>query len=373
MPPEIIPPGPNLLMVLTLPPLTAIKSLIVRAGSLVVDTVDALAVAFEIGLGGEAAVVGAVGFVAAVGFVDGGEVGCCGMGDGGGGGRGCGGDGDGAEGGAVGGGLGRRGGGGAVGVGGGGGGGGGGGFGRVFGGRGLPDVGEVGGGDEEGRLLLLLRGRWWWRCGGADGAFEAVVARDVGLQDDFPDRKGDVLHVFREVIAQFLPRITDGAAEFAGLVFRALGFFFPAFFHQGPDRILFPKAFDGGGGAVVGHFERSGIGPGFGLGHFVFADQVLDEIIFAVADMRAVDNVAYPALELSMPFILMPDPVRFPFERLGVRALIKGAYEWLEVLAEMLRPVGWFETFLDLEAKRALELRGETLGGRQGVAGRKRC
>ena len=84
---------------------------------------------------------------------------------------------------------------------------------------------------------------------------------------------------------------------------------------------------------------------------------MLDEIVFAVADMGAVDDITDPPFQLSMALVFVPDPIGFPLEGFGVRAGLEGADERLEIFTEMFRPVRWFETLLHLETERTLKLR----------------
>ena len=51
----------------------------------------------------------------------------------------------------------------------------------------------------------------------------------------------------------------------------------------------------------------------------MLADQMLDEIIFAVADVGAVDDITDPPFQLSMSLVFVSDPVGFPLEGFRVR------------------------------------------------------
>ena len=120
------------------------------------------------------------------------------------------------------------------------------------------------------------------------------------------------------MITELFPRIADGVAEFAWLVFWALWFLFPTFFDKRPYRVFPIEAFEVRW-SVVWDSSGSGISPRFWLWHFMLANQMLNEIILAVADVGAVDDITDPSFQLSMSLIFMPNPIGFPLERFGVR------------------------------------------------------
>lgn len=94
----------------------------------------------------------------------------------------------------------------------------------------------------------------------------------------------------------------------------------------------------------------------FGIGQFVLAYQMLDEIVLAIALVRAIVVCTAPPLKLSVSLALMAYPVGLAFERLGFCASGERTREGLYILEDMLRPIGWFLDGFDLEAYRALEL-----------------
>jgi hypothetical protein len=89
----------------------------------------------------------------------------------------------------------------------------------------------------------------------------------------------------------------------------------------------------------------------------VLADKVLNEVILAVADVRAIRHVALPPFELSMSLALVPHPVCFPLEGLGLIALRESTCERLQVLVDVLCPVRRLLELLHLKTEGTFKLR----------------
>ena len=97
-------------------------------------------------------------------------------------------------------------------------------------------------------------------------------------------------------------------------------------------------------------FVRSPPGSLFWLSDFVLSDQVLNKVIFAETCVVAISNVASPILELSVAFILMPNPISFTLERFRFLAVGEGTCEGLNILMYVLCPVGRLVELFHLEA-----------------------
>ena len=66
--------------------------------------------------------------------------------------------------------------------------------------------------------------------------------------------------------------------------------------------------------------------------------------------MCALSYVAFPALKLSMPLILMSNPIGLALEGFRLVAIRKGASERLNIFVDMLGPIRRFVELLDFEA-----------------------
>lgn len=83
---------------------------------------------------------------------------------------------------------------------------------------------------------------------------------------------------------------------------------------------------------------------------------MLDEVVFAVADVATVWLVAGPPFQVSMSLILVAYPVGFALERFRLGTVREGTSEWLDILVNVLGPVRRLAELLGLEADGALEL-----------------
>jgi hypothetical protein len=101
------------------------------------------------------------------------------------------------------------------------------------------------------------------------------------------------------------------------------------------------------------------------LRDLVLSNKMLHEVIFAIACVVTIGYLASPILELSMPFILVSDPVSFSLERLWFAAVWKGTSERLNILVYVLGPIRRLVELLDLETQRTFELGWKALNGRQ--------
>ena len=72
---------------------------------------------------------------------------------------------------------------------------------------------------------------------------------------------------------------------------------------------------------------------------FVLSDQMLDEVVLAVANMGTVLDITLPPFQVAMSFVFMSHPIRLSLERLGIRTVGKGAREGLDILVYMLCPI----------------------------------
>lgn len=97
----------------------------------------------------------------------------------------------------------------------------------------------------------------------------------------------------------------------------------------------------------------------------MFANQVLDKIVLAVADVRAIRVRTRPPFELSMSFTLVSNPIGLSFKRLGLHTFWEAARERLYVLVDMFGPIRWFLELFYLEADRALKLSRQSTNGRE--------
>lgn len=82
---------------------------------------------------------------------------------------------------------------------------------------------------------------------------------------------------------------------------------------------------------------------------------MLDEIVLAVACVRAIGKIAGPPFEVSMSFVLVPDPVCFSLEGFRFSAFGEGACEWVNVFVDVFGPVGGLRKLFDFEADGAFE------------------
>jgi hypothetical protein len=77
---------------------------------------------------------------------------------------------------------------------------------------------------------------------------------------------------------------------------------------------------------------------------------MLHKVVFSVAGVVAIINLAGPVLQLSMSLILVTDPISLALERFWLAAIGKCTRKRLDIFVYVLRPVGWLVKFLDLEA-----------------------
>lgn len=114
-------------------------------------------------------------------------------------------------------------------------------------------------------------------------------------------------------------------------------------------------------GFVLPSFPRGGgpsssfLGFRFWLHHFVFADKMLDEIVLAVACVQAIGKIAGPPFEVSMPFVLVSNPVCFSLEGFRLGAFGEGTCEWVNVFVDVFGPVGGLRKLFDLKTDGAFK------------------
>jgi hypothetical protein len=77
---------------------------------------------------------------------------------------------------------------------------------------------------------------------------------------------------------------------------------------------------------------------------------MLHKVVFSIACVVAISDLAGPVLQLTMSLILVADPISLALERFWFAAIGKCAREWLDVFMYVLRPVRRLVEFLDLEA-----------------------
>ena len=65
----------------------------------------------------------------------------------------------------------------------------------------------------------------------------------------------------------------------------------------------------------------------------MLAYQMLNKIIFSEAHVSTISHIAFPPLQLSMPFVLMSYPIGFPLERFSIWTALKGTSKRLQILA----------------------------------------
>lgn len=82
---------------------------------------------------------------------------------------------------------------------------------------------------------------------------------------------------------------------------------------------------------------------------------MLNEVILTVASVRTIREIAGPPFEMSMPFVLVSDPVSFSLEGLGFCAFGEGACERMDVLVDVFSPVRRLRKLLNLEADGAFK------------------
>jgi hypothetical protein len=77
---------------------------------------------------------------------------------------------------------------------------------------------------------------------------------------------------------------------------------------------------------------------------------MLNEIILSKACVVAVTNLARPVFQLTVPLILMPNPIGFSLERLGFSAIREGTSKWLNILVHVFCPIRRLIELFDFEA-----------------------
>lgn len=96
----------------------------------------------------------------------------------------------------------------------------------------------------------------------------------------------------------------------------------------------------------------------------MFADEVLNEVVLAIAGMCAIRDVAGPPLEVSMALVLVADPVGFAFEGFGFSAVEKGTCERVDIFMDVFGPIRGLCKLFDLEADGTFEFRRQSGNGR---------
>jgi hypothetical protein len=145
-----------------------------------------------------------------------------------------------------------------------------------------------------------------------------------------------------KVDRQFFPAVTDVAAESAWFVLWLLVCVFTALFYNRP--------------YVISVAARKWILVGCTtwtlswLSNLMLSNKMLHKIVFSVASMRTVADLARPVLQLSMAFVLMSDPISLALERFRLATARECACERLNVLMNMLRPIRGLIKLLYLEA-----------------------
>ena len=71
----------------------------------------------------------------------------------------------------------------------------------------------------------------------------------------------------------------------------------------------------------------------------MFADQVLHKVVFAVAYVVAIWDVAFPPFKVPVTLIFMPNPICLAFEGFWLRATRKCASKGLNVFVNVFGPV----------------------------------
>jgi hypothetical protein len=196
-----------------------------------------------------------------------------------------------------------------------------------------------------GWRLLLHRYRQggkvsWWEI--LDWADDSILSKVLGRNKP-QDRQADVLHVLGKVHSQFLPRGEGLATEPAGLVLGPIRSLDVAPFDLLPGKVTAASLFDGG------------LGLDLGLGEFVFADEMLQEVVASVAGVPAVFDITRPPFKMAVAFVLMTNPVSFSLEHLRVAAPVPRAREGLDVLVHMLGPIRRLDKLAGTEAQLAFE------------------
>ena len=219
--------------------------------------------------------------------------------------------------------------------------------------------------------LPSWRGTILQRCSRLYWTYDRVSGHLL-CADNAQNRDTDYLHVPSQVDCKFLPAIAGNATEATVLVHRLFRRDVPTRFDHHHDSII---------GNTVGiifietglAFRRSShcrlirLGVlSFGFGHLVLSDEVLNEVVPPITLVSTAILGTGPPFQLSVPLVLVPDPVSFPLERLWVRANWKSTSEWLEVLMHVLGPVRWFVKALDREAERTFELGRQAFDRRYG-------
>lgn len=82
---------------------------------------------------------------------------------------------------------------------------------------------------------------------------------------------------------------------------------------------------------------------------------MLNEVILAVTSVCTIGEITGPPFEMSMSFILVSNPVRFPFEGLRLGTFGKGACKGMDVLVDVFSPIGGLGKLFDLEANRTFK------------------
>jgi hypothetical protein len=121
------------------------------------------------------------------------------------------------------------------------------------------------------------------------------------------------------------PVHVDSATESAGFLLRIFSRFMAAAFHKFRNLVNLPHR-------VMYRVSR--------VRHYIMlSGEMLHEIILSISLVLTSWERAFPVLKLSMPLILMSDPVSFPFKGSRISTVWEGAYKRLYILEKMLSPV----------------------------------
>ena len=194
------------------------------------------------------------------------------------------------------------------------------------------------------------------RTGDCRRAGVGVNRQDIPFLYKSQDRQGKLLHVFGQMDCELLPAAAHIATELAWLIPGTLCRFLPALLHQVPELLaLYGIVAPGLAGFLA-----------LGFGHLMLTDQMLHEIVLAVAGMVAIWQRARPPLQLAVPLILVSNPVRFAFERFWLGAPGERASERLHIFVHMLGPIRRLLELFHLETYWTFKFSGEPLNWRQG-------
>lgn len=180
-----------------------------------------------------------------------------------------------------------------------------------------------------GRRFLLhghRKGAKASRRGILDGTDYSILV-EILCRNESQDRQADVLHVLSKMDRKLLPGGKGLAAEPTGLVLRSILRLCMTLLDLLPRLITAAGLLDGG------------FGLDLGLRKLVLADEMLQEVVTSVTDVSTFFNIARPPFEMTMTFVLVPNPIGFSLEHLGVPAPVPCTGERLNILMDVLSPV----------------------------------